>query len=90
MKRLDRFNYQRLMRKRHCVFPELYGNIFLVARKKSGKTSVIWKILKSCSNKDTNIVLFASTLHKDPNLIHIIKYFKKKGNHVEAYTSIKE
>jgi len=31
-----------------AIFPDLYCNIFLVARKKSGKTSTIFKILKSC------------------------------------------
>ena len=76
--------------KGHCVFPEVYSNIFLVARKKSGKTFVIWKIIKSCAGPDTEIIIFASTIHKDPNWIHIVKYLKKKGNPVETYTSIKD
>ena len=64
--------------KGYCIFPEVYSNIFLVARKKSGKTSVIWKILRSCSGRDTKIIIFASTLYKDPNLLHIVKYFRKR------------
>ena len=73
-----------------ALFPEIYSNIFLVARKKSGKTSVIWKILKSCAGRDTKIIIFASTLYKDPNLIHIVNYFENKGNEVETYTSLKD
>lgn len=72
------------------MFPEVYSNIFLVARKKSGKTSVIWKILKSCAGKKTNVIIFSSTIHKDANIMHIIKHFKNKGNSIESYTSIKE
>lgn len=56
--------------KGHCVFPEVYSNIFLVARKKSGKTSVIWKILKSCAGRDTHIVLFLQARY----CIHSLNY----------------
>ena len=76
--------------KGYKLFPEVYANIFLCARKKSGKTSAIFKILKACADKDTEINNFASTLNKDPNWKHIIKYFKKKGNNVETSLGIKE
>ena len=59
--------------KGYCIFPDLYCNIFLVARKKSGKTSAIFKILKECIGKHTKVYLFASTIHKDDNLIHIVR-----------------
>jgi len=72
------------------LFPELYANIFLCARKKSGKTNCIFKILKSCSDKDTRFVFFSTTVHKDDNIKHIIKYFKNKENDVETFLSIKE
>lgn len=76
--------------KGYCLFPDLYCNIFLVARKKSGKTSAIFKILKSCIGKHTKIYIFASTIHKDQNLLHIVKYLKAKGNEVETFTSLKD
>jgi hypothetical protein len=72
------------------LFTEVYANIFLCARKKSGKTNAIFKILKSCSDKDTNIVIFSTTVHKDINMKHIVKYFRNKGNEVQTYMSIKE
>lgn len=74
----------------YALFPEIYANIFLCARKKSGKTSAIFKILKSCVGKYTKLIMFASTITKDATLIHIVDYFKKKKNIVETYTSIKE
>lgn len=43
------------------MFPMLYCNIFLCAQKRSGKTNVIANILKVCSDKDTKVVVFAST-----------------------------
>jgi len=72
------------------LFPEIYSNIFLVARKKSGKTCSIFKILKTCAGKRTKMYFFASSVNKDDNWKHIIKYFKKKGNDVESHLSFKE
>src|SRR5258708_7862615 len=69
--------------KGYCLFPDLYGNIFLVARKKSGKTSTIFKILKECIGRDARTII-------NPNLIHIVKYLKKKGNPVFKFTSLKD
>lgn len=68
------------------LFPELYTNVFLLAKKRSGKTSTIFKILKECSNKNTQIIIFASTVHKDPTYIAMKKYFKDKGMIIHTYT----
>ena len=46
------------------ICEEVYANIFLCAKKKSGKTSAIFKIIKECSNKDTIIIIFCSTMQK--------------------------
>jgi len=74
--------------KGYCLFPELYSNIFLVARKKSGKTSTIYKILKSCVGKHTKVHIFASTVYKDQNWIHIVDYLRKKKIEVDTFLSI--
>ena len=50
-----------------ALFPELFANIFLCARKKSGKTSAIFKILQKCCGPKTKIMAFCSTIHKDPS-----------------------
>jgi len=73
-----------------CLFENIYANIFIVARKKSGKTSVIFKIIKSCTGKKTKFFIFSSTIHKDATWIHIVKFLRKRNNEVHTYTSIKE
>jgi hypothetical protein len=70
------------------LFEEIYANIFLLAKKKSGKTSTIFKILQKCSSKKTNIIVFSSTVNKDQNWLAIVKYFEEHNIHIETYTSI--
>src|SRR5690349_5256288 len=48
--------------KGYDLFEEIYVNIYMVAHKKSGKTTVIFKILKACANKDTRLLTFPSSL----------------------------
>lgn len=68
---------------------DLYHNVFLCARKKSGKTSCIFKIIKECCNKDTIVVIFCSTIYKDAGWQNIRKYLDmKKIEHID-HTSIK-
>ncbi len=76
--------------KGYDICNELYANIFLTAKKKSGKTSALFKIMKDCSVKDTHIIVFCSTIFKDENWIEIRKYFEKKGNDIQVFTSIYE
>ncbi|RZI45303.1 hypothetical protein [Candidatus Finniella inopinata] len=70
------------------LFPEVYSNIYLCSRKKSGKTSVIFTILKKCITRETKILAFVSTLHRDKNWISIQNYLKNHGVMFEGYTSI--
>lgn len=72
------------------LFEELYANIFICAKKKSGKSTVVFNILKKCAGKDTRIVIFAGTVNKDPTYRAITEYFEGRGNTVITYTSIKE
>jgi hypothetical protein len=72
------------------LIPECYANIFLCAKKKSGKTSVIFKLLKGCVGKNTTIIAFVSTLHKDQNWIAMKKYFEEQGVPFVGYTSLAE
>jgi hypothetical protein len=76
--------------KGYDMFEEPYGNIFLSAKKKSGKTTLIYNILKHCAGKDVNgdktkIMAFVSTLNKDPSW-KVIK--KKFGKNFSGYTSL--
>lgn len=70
------------------LFEEPYANIFICSKKKSGKTTLISKILKSCANKTTHVIIFCSTVHKDANYKTILDDLEKKGIQTTAYTSI--
>ena len=76
--------------KGYNIIPALYCNIALIARKKSGKTSAVFKILKDCADKDTKIYIFSSTAYNDDNMIYMQKYFKKKKYQIEIYTEMVE
>ncbi len=76
--------------KGYDLFPNVYSNLFILGRKHSGKSTVIFKILKKCADKDTKLYIFSSTVYKDPTWIHIVKHFKTKGNPIEIYTSMKD
>ena len=75
-------------RQGYDLFPILYSNIFICAKKKSGKTCVIFKILKGCCNKLTKVIIFSSTENKDQNMLEIKKWLEKKNIEYESYTSI--
>lgn len=72
------------------LIPELYANIFVCAKKKSGKSNLIWDILKKGVGPKTKIIIFSATLHRDPTYKHIVSHFEKKGNVIISYTSIIE
>ena len=72
------------------LFPELYCNIFLCARKKVGKTLATFKILKKCAGPHTKIVAFCATLHKDDTWKEIEDWAHRKGLPFLAYTSIED
>jgi len=74
--------------KGYKMFPEIYSNIFIVARKRSGKTNLIYNIIKKTTDKDTEIHIFCSTCLKDRAWIEIIKYLEKKGYVIYTHTSI--
>lgn len=76
--------------KGYDICEEVYANIFLCARKKSGKTSALFKIMKECVVKKTIIYVFCSTCYKDKNWIQIRRYFEKKGMDIRVFTSLYE
>ena len=98
VKRLNDFKVQKLklpnVNKEKWIgrklFKEPFCNINIVARKMSGKTNLIYNILKKCSNKHTEIHIFCSTCLKDRSWIEIIKYLENRGNVVHKHTSIFE
>lgn len=74
--------------KGHELFPEPHANIFIVGKKRSGKTSSINKILEECVGKRTRVVIFCSTVFKDKNWLQIMKRLKERDISVTPFTSI--
>lgn len=71
-------------------FPEVYANIFLLAKKKSGKTTAVANILRHTAGRRTKFVFVVSTINKDEIWLKIVKYWKRKGHAVATYDEIGE
>lgn len=67
---------------------QLYANIFLIAKKESGKTTVIYNILDRCAGRDTMVFAFVSTLNNDANWAAIQQMCEDKGMPFFGFTSI--
>lgn len=72
------------------LFPNPYFNLFICAKKQSGKTNLLFNILKETSDKNTHLIIFSSTVHKDPLWHEIVKYFENKGQPIVTHTTIKD
>ena len=72
------------------ILPDPYGTVFCVAKRRSGKTNVIFHIIKNCITKDTVVLVFCSSVYNDDNWKEIRQYLKKKGNETQYFTSIYE
>ena len=72
------------------LFPEIYSNIFFCARKKSGKTCAIAHIIDKCATKETQIIAFVGTIHRDKTWIAIERMCEDKGIEFTGYTSMKD
>jgi len=74
--------------KGYDLFPEIYCNVFLCAKKKSGKTSVIAKILKECCDKETKVICFCATHNRDPSYVAIKNMLESKEIEAHFFDSI--
>ena len=72
------------------LIPDPYSTIFLSAKRKSGKTSVIGEILKNCSDRRSIIWVFCPTANIDDNWKSIITMLQDKGNVVNVFDSLME
>lgn len=65
-----------------------YWNMFICARKKSGKSSLINLITQKCIDKRTSVWVFCSTHAIDPTWKEIKSSLEKKGNLVSCFDSL--
>jgi hypothetical protein len=61
------------------LFEDPYANIFICAKKNSGKTTTLAYILKKCANSNTTIIFFCGQIYKDPAYDYIIDWLKSKN-----------
>ena len=67
-----------------------YANIFLLAKKRSGKSTLLYRLVKSCIDRETKIYIFCSTAYRDYTYQKLMDCFDKKSVHYEVYTSLME
>lgn len=67
-------------------FPEPYSNTCLLARKMSGKSTVIYRALEECATKGTNVWIFSPTVDVDATYDKMKKMLKKKKCNVICKT----
>lgn len=65
-----------------------YPNILLLAKKNSGKTNVIYNILKHCANKHTEILIFCPTWELDDTYRQILDYLDSKKIQHQQFKNI--
>lgn len=68
----------------HDYYSTPYANVCLLARKASGKSTVIYRALEQCVAKDTNVFIFSPTVHIDATYKKMMAMLKKKKCNVIA------
>ena len=72
------------------MFPQLYHNAFICARKKSGKTVALSSIILNSINKKTSVIFFVPTSQKDYTYQHIFDKLDKREINYTVYQDIIE
>jgi len=66
-------------------FKEPYANVCILARKNSGKSTVIYRALEECATKGTNVMIFCSTINLDETYKKMVKMLEKKKCNVSTH-----
>lgn len=72
------------------IYPTPFVNVAFCAKTKSGKTSLIFKMIKERVDKDTQIIAFVSTINVDAVWKEIKKWCKKHEITFQGLSSLKE
>ena len=62
-----------------------YTQTYICSRRRSGKTTLIYNILKHIVNKRTNVVFCCSTIHRDTTSKLILEMLEKRAINVMTY-----
>jgi len=67
---------------------DLYCNIAIIGKKKSGKTSLIREILKRCTNRLTTVIIFSNTIYNDSSWVYICDELERQGIPLVKHTNL--
>lgn len=71
------------------IIPDLYpGTVALLAKTRSGKTTVISHITNHCIDERTAVYIFCKTVNLDPTWKTIVRDLRRRGVSVTTYTSL--
>jgi hypothetical protein len=77
--------------KGHKMFGDIvFPNIGMISKKHSGKTVLLWNMLREAIDKKTIIHIFCSTANRDQTWKDMIKWLKKNGNPVDVNLGLHE
>ena len=72
------------------LIPAPYANIYLCAKKRTGKSSVVAKMVMAFAGPETAVHIFCSTVFIDPTYIALEKWLDSKNIPYYPSTSIKD
>jgi hypothetical protein len=70
------------------LIPDLYSNIFICAKKQSGKTCTLFELIKNCCDKYTKVIIFCSTIRNDNSWSNIINYLNQHNIVNRSFVSL--
>jgi hypothetical protein len=70
------------------MFNNAYPNIFISAKKNSGKSTLIYNILKHCATNKTIIRLFSTTYENDNTIRSMLEKFDKYKIKYELFDNL--
>jgi hypothetical protein len=70
------------------ILPEIYCNVFALAKKKSGKSTLFYKMINDTCDSRTQVYAFVATLNKDKAWKNIKKLCDEKHIDFHGHTSI--
>lgn len=70
------------------MFDNRFPNVFICAKKKSGKTVLLWNIIQKSLTNKSKLILFSSTVHNDIQQTTMIKKYEKRGFDIQVHESL--
>ena len=70
------------------IIPNLYGVVYIPSKKESGKSTIVYNMVKKLANKYTIVYIFCSSYDIDPTYAEMMNYLDKKGIQFHVFKSL--